>query len=46
MFLEYDPKGEANIHRDLSHNTKLFEQKRKNNQWSKDFIRFNWEKIY
>ena len=46
MFLEYEPKGEANINRDLSYNTKLFEQKRKNNSWSKDFIRFNWEKIY
>tara|TARA_B100001027_G_scaffold214430_1_gene186621 strand:- start:991 stop:1689 length:699 start_codon:yes stop_codon:yes gene_type:complete len=46
MFLEYEPRGQANINRDLSHNTKLFEQKRKNNQWSNEFIRFDWEKIY
>ena len=45
MFLEYNPKGEANINRDSKHNTKLFEQKRLNNQWSNDFIRFDWEKI-
>ena len=46
MFLEYNPKGEANINRDSKHNTKLFEQKRLNNQWSNDFIRFDWEKIF
>lgn len=46
MFLEYDPKGEADIKRDSTYNAKLFDQKKSNNQWSTDYIRFDWEKIY
>ena len=46
MFLEYDPKGEANIKRDSTYNSKLFNQKKSNNEWSIKYIRFDWEKIY
>ncbi len=46
MFLEYEPKGEANIVRDSKANTKLFKEKILNNKWSTEFVRFKWEKIY
>ena len=46
MFLEYESKGEANIKRDSKHNAKLFDQKKLDNDWSSDHIRFEWEKIY
>ena len=46
MFLEYEPKGEANIERDSTYNSKLFEKKKLNNDWSVKYIRFDWEKIY
>tara|TARA_B100000212_G_C27365351_1_gene530068 strand:+ start:182 stop:880 length:699 start_codon:yes stop_codon:yes gene_type:complete len=46
LYLEYIPKGQAKINRDKKNNLKLFEQKRIDNSWSKDFIRFEWEKIY
>tara|TARA_B100000212_G_C27365395_1_gene530099 strand:- start:955 stop:1653 length:699 start_codon:yes stop_codon:yes gene_type:complete len=46
MFLDYLPRGSAKIKRDKYKNIKLFEQKKLSNDWSKDFIRFRWEKIY
>ena len=46
MFLDYLPRGSAKIKRDKYKNIKLFEQKKLSNNWSKDFIRFKWEKIY
>ena len=46
MFLEYIPEGEASINRDTEINYNLFQEKKKNNSWAKDFIRFEWEKIY
>ena len=46
MFLEYEPKSEANINRDSKHNAKLFDQKKLKNEWSTSHIRFEWEKIY
>ena len=46
MFLDYLPRGSAKIKRDKYNNIKLFEQKKLYNDWSKDFIRFRWEKIY
>jgi len=46
MFLNYEPKGEANIKRDKKHNQELFEKKKLTNKWSTDFVRFDWEKIY
>lgn len=46
MFLEYEPKGEANIKRDSKHNAKLFDQKKLNKDWSSDYIRFEWDRIY
>lgn len=46
IFLEYDPKGESDILRDREHNLKLFEEKKLSQNWSSNYIRFNWEKIY
>ena len=46
IFLEYLPEGEANINRDPSYNKDLFEQKKIDDSWSTDFIRFEWDKIY
>ena len=46
MFLDYLPRGSAKIKRDKYKNIKLFEQKKLSNDWSRDFIRFRWEKIY
>ena len=46
MYLDYIPEGEAVINRDTSHNQKLFEQKRRTHNWSTDFVRFKWEKVY
>ena len=46
IFLEYLPEGESTINRDTSHNKNLFEQKKIDNSWSNDFIRFEWDKIY
>ena len=46
MFLEYMPQGSSKIKRDKSYNKELFNQKKINNSWSNDFVRFNWEKIY
>ena len=46
MFLDYLPVGSAKIKRDKSINIKLFEEKKISNDWSKDFIRFKWERIY
>jgi len=45
VYLTYESEGECEINRDISHNKKLFEKKIKDNSWSTDFIRFNWEKI-
>lgn len=44
LFLEYNPDGESKIDRDLIHNQKLFESKKRANNWSTDFIRFDWKK--
>lgn len=46
IYLDYIPEGEAKINRDTLHNYNLFKEKKINNSWSKDFIRFEWEKIY
>ena len=46
MYLDYIPEGEAVINRDTSHNQKLFEEKRRTHNWSTDFVRFKWEKMY
>jgi len=45
IYIEYYTDGEANINRDISHNKKLFEYKRIHNDWSKDYIRFQWIKV-
>ena len=45
LYLLYYPEGEAEINRDSKRNKLLFEYKKKLNNWSKNFIRFEWEKI-
>ena len=46
LYLDYLPEGEANINRDSSYNTNLFNKKKNDNSWSTDFIRFDWDRIY
>lgn len=46
LYLDYLPDGEADIQRDTSHNSKLFQYKKQTNSWSTSFVRFKWEKIY
>lgn len=46
LYLDYVPEGEADIDRDNSHNQKLYEERKITNNWSTDFVRFDWEKIY
>jgi hypothetical protein len=46
LYLDYVPEGESDINRDNSHNHKLFESKKITGNWSTDFVRFDWEKIY
>ena len=43
--LLYYPDAEADINRDIKHNSKIFAQKKLYNNWSIDFIRFKWKKI-
>ena len=43
--LLYYPDAEAEIKRDVTHNAKLFEEKKKTNNWSTDYIRFKWKKM-
>ena len=45
IYLDYFEEGESEINRDVSRNEKLIKEKIKNNSWSKDFVRFPWEKI-
>ena len=46
LYLDYIPEGESDIERDTSHNAKLFEDKKKTGNWSTDFVRFKWERVY
>ena len=45
IFLSYHTDGEADINRNHGHYKAVFKNKMRNNSWSKDFIRFEWEKI-
>jgi len=45
IFIEYIEEGECDMSRDTKTNIKLFQDKKKNNSWSKDIIRFNWIKL-
>ena len=45
IYLIYHSDGEADIKRDHGHNRKVFKDKMRTNSWSKDYIRFKWEKI-
>ena len=46
LYMDYCPEGEADIDRDNSHNYKLHEEKKRTGDWSTDFVRFEWKKVY
>ena len=46
LYLDYCPEGEADIDRDNSHNYRLHEEKKHSGNWSTDFMRFEWKKVY
>jgi len=46
LYLDYCPEGEADIDRDNSHNYRLHEEKKHSGNWSTDFVRFEWKKVY
>lgn len=45
IYLNYLVEGEADINRDTKHNIKLVQKKMKTNSWSKDYVRFRWERV-
>lgn len=45
LYLDYLPEGEAEINRDTRHNFQLFNQKKKSQDWSTDYVRFQWKRI-
>ncbi len=38
-------EGEADIVRDVSQNMELFEKRKSDGKWNKDYVRFPWKKI-
>lgn len=46
IYLIYEPEGEANINRDKSINKKKMLELKKNNNWSNEYLRFKWIKLY
>ena len=45
IYLNYLVEGEADINRDTRYNIKLVQEKMKTNSWSKDYVRFRWDRI-
>ena len=45
LYLKHMEEGAADIVRDTSVNRRLVEEKKKNNSWSTDYIRFKWRKV-
>jgi predicted glycosyltransferase involved in capsule biosynthesis len=45
IFIRHYDKGEADIVRDLSHNIKVFEEKKRTGNWCKDYFRFKWHQV-
>ena len=45
IYLSYHSDGEADIKRDHGHNKGVFKHNMRTNSWSKDYVRFKWEKI-
>jgi hypothetical protein len=45
-YLDIIRDGHTDMKRNSEQNLKLFESKKHNNNWSDDFIRFDWEKVY
>jgi hypothetical protein len=46
LFLQYIPEGESKIIRNTERNEKIFRYKKAKNDWSKEYIRFDWVKVY
>lgn len=45
IFIHHYDKGEANIVRDMTHNIKLFEEKKRTGNWCKKYVRFRWHLV-
>jgi len=45
LYLKHKEEGAADIVRDTSVNRRLIVEKKKNNSWSTDYIRFKWRKV-
>ena len=45
IYIEYIEEGECDMERDNKENAKLFQEKKKNDSWSVDIIRFGWKKL-
>lgn len=45
IFLLYDDQGSSKINRNTRYNSLIIQHKKKNNSWSTDYVRFEWEKI-
>ena len=45
FYVDFIPEGGADINRNTLHNQLLFEEKKRSNSWSQDFVRFKWEKL-
>ena len=46
IYLDYRDDGECDMVRDTNKNRKLFESKKKSGEWSSDFMRFTYDKLY
>ena len=46
IYLIYEPEGESHINRDKKINKIKMTNFKKNNNWSNNYLRFNWKKIY
>lgn len=45
IYLHHESSGVARVVKGRSRNEKLFKAKRKNNSWSTDYLRFDWEEV-
>jgi len=46
IYLDYRDDGECDMKRDTNKNRKLFESKKKSGKWSKEILRFTYDKLW
>ena len=46
IFMIHYFDGEADINRDVTKNRLLFERRKRDGKWSKDYVRFPWKKVF